>query len=120
MFTLPLLPPLVFIKYLPNSLRNFRLTRAFWNYVFFFGLLLMELCYFPLMDYTIAPKLVHLAWDSYNLRGTTHRFSLIKNAALQPQDGDGADDDAAELTLFPEKTAKPDNALKVHNVAKRG
>ena len=39
---------------------------------------------------------------------------------LQPQDGDGADDDAAELTLFPEKTANPDDALKVHNVAKRG
>ena len=47
-------------------------------------------------------------------------FILFENAVLQPQDGDGADDDAAELTLFPEKKASSSDALKVHNVAKRG
>ena len=57
MFTLPLLPPLVFIKYLyiPNSLRSFLLIRAFWNYKVFFWLIIdgdmllsaYEVNYFP-------------------------------------------------------------------------
>ena len=39
---------------------------------------------------------------------------------LQPQDGDGADDDAAELAMLLFFTASSNDVLKFHNVAKRG
>jgi len=39
---------------------------------------------------------------------------------LQPQDGDDADDDAAELAMLLFFSTSSNDALKVHNVAKRG